>query len=64
VYEAMKSKDAARIFNTLDLDVLVDVMSRMSDRKISPILAQMEPERARTVTMMLAQNGGLPASIR
>lgn len=60
VYEGMKPKDAARIFDTLDLDILVSVMSRMSERKLSPILAAMNPERARTVTIMLAEQKKLP----
>ena len=60
VYEGMKPKDAARIFDTLDLDVLVSVMSRMSERKMSPVLAAMNPERARTVTIMLAEEKQLP----
>ncbi len=60
IYEGMKAKDAARIFNTLDLDILVAVMSRMSERKTAPILASMEAERARTVTIMLAEEKKLP----
>lgn len=60
VYEGMKPKDAARIFDTLDLDVLISVMSRMGERKLSPILANMNPERARTVTIMLAEEKQLP----
>ncbi len=60
VYEGMKAKDAARIFDTLDIDVLVDVMSQMSERKIAPILAAMNPERARSVTIMLAEQKSLP----
>ncbi len=60
IYEGMKSKDAARIFNTLDIDVLVEVMARMSERKLSPILADMNPERARAVTIILAQQKQLP----
>lgn len=60
VYEGMKAADAARIFNTLDLDVLVAVISRMSERKLSPILANMNPERARTITIMLAEQKKLP----
>lgn len=60
VYENMKPKDAARIFDTLDIDILVDVMSNMSERKMSPILAAMNPERARTVTIMLAEQKQLP----
>lgn len=64
VYEGMKAKDAARIFNTLDLDVLVDVMGKMSERKLSPILAQMDPERARTITLMLVQSNTLPSIVQ
>ena len=60
IYENMKAKEAAEIFNTLDLDILVEVMSRMSERKVSPVLAAMNPERARTVTIMLAEQKQLP----
>lgn len=60
IYEGMKSGDAARIFNTLDIDVLVEVMGRMSERKLSPILADMNPDRARAVTIILAQQKQLP----
>lgn len=60
VYESMKAKDAARIFDTLDIDVLVSVMSKMSERRLSPILAAMNPERARTVTIILAEQKTLP----
>lgn len=61
IYEGMKAKEAARIFDTLDLDILVTVMGQMSERKLAPILASMNPERARTVTIMLAEQKKLPA---
>ena len=60
IYEGMKPKEAARIFDTLDLDVLMTVMSRMSERRLSPILANMNPERARTITILLAEEKQLP----
>jgi flagellar motility protein MotE (MotC chaperone) len=60
IYEGMKPKDAARIFDTLDLDVLGRVMSKMSERKVGPVLAAMNAERARTVTIMLAEEKNLP----
>jgi flagellar motility protein MotE (MotC chaperone) len=60
VYENMKAKDAARVFNTLDMDVLLEVMSAMSERKIAPIMAEMNPERARAVTVLLSQKDKLP----
>ena len=60
IYEGMKPKDAARIFDTLDLDILVAVVAQMSERKLSPVLAAMNPERARTITIMLAEQKQLP----
>ncbi len=60
IYEAMKPKEAATIFNTLDMDVLLSVVSRMNERKTSPILASMDPEKARIVTIKLAEMRKLP----
>lgn len=60
VYEGMKPKEAANILNTLDLRILLQVMGRMSERKMSPILAQMNPERAREITINLATQVKLP----
>jgi flagellar motility protein MotE (MotC chaperone) len=60
IYEGMKPKDAARIFNTLDMDILLDVVSNMSERKSAPIIAQMDPERARSLTLFLAEQRQLP----
>lgn len=60
IYEGMKPKDAARIFDTLDINVLVSVITKMSERKIAPVLAAMNPERARTVTIMMAEQNQLP----
>ncbi len=61
IYEGMKPKDAARIFNTLDMDVLIEVMSRMSERKSSPVIAAMNPDRARTITILLSEQKKLPS---
>lgn len=60
IYEGMKAKDAARIFNTLDIDVLLDVITGMSERKSAPILAEMDAERARTVTILMVQKKQMP----
>lgn len=59
IYEGMKPKDAARIFNTLDRDVLIQVVSKMSERKSAPIIASMDPDRARTLTIMLMEQRSL-----
>lgn len=61
IYEGMKAKDAARIFDTLDMDVLLQVMTKMSERKSAPIIAAMNAEKARSVTIMLAEQNKLPS---
>ena len=60
IYEGMKPKDAASIFNTLDIDVLMVIMTKMSERKSAPILALMSTERAKTVTTMMAEQRKTP----
>lgn len=60
IYENMKPKEAASIFNTLDMDILLAVVSRMAERKSSPILASMNTERARLLTIKLAEMRKLP----
>ena len=60
IYENMKPKDAARIFEQLDMPILLDVIERMSERKIAPIMAEMVPEKAKSVTAELAQRRQIP----
>lgn len=60
-YSSMKAKDAAPILDGLDLDIVLDVMSRMKARTSAAILADMKPERARQVTEALARTPRAPA---
>lgn len=53
-YGAMVPRDAARIFDGLDPDVVINILRRMNSRQGAPILAGMAPEKARTVTEKLA----------
>ena len=55
LYEAMKPKDAATIFNDLTMPVLLQVMDRMKDAKAAAVMAAMNPDKARDVTAELAQ---------
>ncbi len=55
VYEVMKPRDAAAIFNKLQMKVLIPVLHRMKDRNAAPILAAMDPQKARDVTAALAK---------
>jgi len=54
LYESMKPRDAATIFNDLDMNVLLGVVDRMKDAKAATILAAMQPDKAREVTTRLA----------
>ena len=54
MYENMKPKDAARIFDRLDMKILVDVSTQLNPRKMSDILGQMSPELAERLTVELA----------
>jgi flagellar motility protein MotE (MotC chaperone) len=54
MYEGMKPKDAAKIFDTLSMNVLLKVARAMSPRKMSPILAAMSPDPAQKLTTAMA----------
>jgi len=54
IYEAMKPRDAAQIFEQLEMPVLLAVISRMKELKTAPILAAMEPAKAKAITTALA----------
>ena len=60
MYENMKPKDAAVIFNDLDMKVLLQVAKTMKPRKMAPILAAMKPSRAQELTVNLASNADTP----
>jgi flagellar motility protein MotE (MotC chaperone) len=61
IYETMKPKDAARIFEALEMPVLLDVMERMREGKSAPILAAMDPLKAKEVTASLVDRRALPS---
>lgn len=55
IYETMKPAEAARIFGQLDMPVLLGVLEHMKERNAAPILAAMDPGKAKTVTQALAE---------
>lgn len=61
IYEAMKPKDAARIFAELDMDTLLLVAERMKERKLAPVMAKMNPSKAKEMTVELSRLRQLPA---
>lgn len=54
MYETMKPSDAAAIFNSLSMDVLLRVARNMNPRKMAPVLAKMATRRAQELTLGLA----------
>lgn len=57
LYSAMRAKDAATIFDGLDLSILVEVATAMNPRKMADILGNMEPDAARRLTIAMAGTG-------
>ncbi|KAA0583351.1 hypothetical protein FZ983_01675 [Azospirillum sp. B21] len=55
IYETMKPKEAARIFEELDMPVLLGVIQKMKEQKTAPILAAMDPVKAKEVTSALVE---------
>jgi len=60
MYEGMKPKDAARVFDRLEMSVLIEIASAIAPRKMSDILGLMSPEAAERLTVEMARraNGG------
>jgi flagellar motility protein MotE (MotC chaperone) len=55
LYEGMRPRDAAVIFDDLDMPVLVRIVDRMREAKAAPVLGAMRPDRARLLTAELAR---------
>jgi flagellar motility protein MotE (MotC chaperone) len=62
MYEAMKPKDAAKVFDRLEISVLFDIASQIAPRKMSDIMGQMQPESAERLTVELARRAGADPS--
>jgi len=54
MYENMKPKDAAKIFDRLEMGVLIEVASQLNPRTMSEILGQMQADTAERLTVELA----------
>ncbi len=59
-YSTMKAKDAARIFNALPDEVLVPVAQQMKSDVLSLVLANMNSDNAKALTVKLANRLALP----
>ena len=55
MYENMKPKDAAKVFDRLEMPVLYEIASQIAPRKMSDILGLMSTEAAERLTTEMAR---------
>lgn len=60
IYAGMKPKDAAAIFDQMDMSVLLQVIAKMPERKSSAIMAVMDRSKANELTIRLTEMKKLP----
>jgi flagellar motility protein MotE (MotC chaperone) len=58
MYEGMKPKDAAKVFDRLDMSVLFEIATQIAPRKMSDILGLMSAEAAERLTVEMARRAG------
>jgi flagellar motility protein MotE (MotC chaperone) len=62
MYEGMKPKDAAKVFDRLEMPVLFEIASHIAPRKMADILGLMSPEAAERLTVEMARRAGADRS--
>jgi flagellar motility protein MotE (MotC chaperone) len=60
IYETMKPKAAAEIFNRLEIPILLHVVERMKEAKSAVVLGKMDPVVAKRITTELARKKERP----
>jgi flagellar motility protein MotE (MotC chaperone) len=58
MYESMKPKDAAKVFDRLEMPVLFEIASQIAPRKMSDILGLMSTDVAERLTVEMARRAG------
>lgn len=54
IYEAMKPQDAAKVFDQLEMKILIEIADNMKEAKLAQILSKMDAYKAKEVTVELA----------
>ena len=62
MYEGMKPKDAAKVFDRLEMPVLFEIASQIAPRKMADILGLMAPDAAERLTVEMARRAGTDKS--
>ncbi len=57
MYEAMKPEQAAPIMGSLELEIVLEIMSRMKERPAAKILSKMDPGFAAQISTHLSARG-------
>jgi len=60
IYEIMKPKEAAKIFESLEMPVLLGVVQKMKPARTAAVMAEMNPEKAKEITIALTKQDQLP----
>lgn len=60
VYESMEAEEAARIFEQLEMDILLKVAGEIRETKMASILSEMDPAEAKNLTVELATKDPIP----
>jgi flagellar motility protein MotE (MotC chaperone) len=63
MYEAMKPKDAAKVFDRLEMGVLIEIAVQIKPQKMSDIMGLMQPEAAERLTVEMARRAGADKSM-
>ena len=59
MYESMKAKDAARVFDKLEIGLAADLGRQMNPKKLGDIVAKMSADQAERLTVELANRRGV-----
>ena len=62
MYEGMKAKDAAKVFDRLEMTVLFEIASQIAPRKMAEILGLMSTDAAERLTVEMARRAGTDKS--
>jgi hypothetical protein len=62
IYETMKPKDAARIFEAMPAEIAAGFVRRMAEQKSALVMGNLEATHAYAITLALASNGVPPAA--
>lgn len=55
IYENMKPREAAKIFDELEMNMLVQIITRMKEARSAPIIASMHPSKAKELSIELTK---------